>query len=76
MQWKDYVAEIINKGLSQSQLAKRAGCGQATISDLVSGRTQEPRYSLGVALMRIGKSQGVKTPRAIQPAPAQEASHV
>lgn len=73
MQWKDYIAAIAEKGVSQSQIAKQAGCGQATISDLASGKTQEPRHSLGVALMRVGKRHGIKTPKVINPTTQQEA---
>lgn len=78
MQWKHYIAAIAEKGISQSQLAKQAGCGQATISDLASGKTLEPRHSLGMALIRVGRRHGVKTPGQItptQPTPPQEASH-
>ncbi len=78
MQWKDYIAAIAEKGVSQSQIAKQAGCGQATISDLASGKTQEPRHSLGMALLRVGKRHGIKTPKAIHPTSTpttQEASH-
>ena len=67
MQWKDYIAAIAEKGVSQNQLAKQAGCGQATISDLASGKTQEPRHSLGMALLSVGKRHGIKTPKAITP---------
>lgn len=81
MQWKHYIAAIAAKGISQSQLAKQAGCGQATISDLASGKTLEPRHSLGMALIRVGRRYGIKTPTHITPTnpadhPApQEASH-
>lgn len=78
MQWKDYIAAIAEKGVSQSQIAKQAGCGQATISDLASGKTQEPRHSLGMALLRIGECHGIKTPKEIHPTTTtttQEVSH-
>ena len=78
MQWKDYIAAIAAKGVSQNQLAKQAGCGQATISDLASGKTLEPRHSLGVALIKVGRRLGVRTSASItatQPTPAQEVSH-
>lgn len=67
MQWKHYIAAIAAKGVSQSQLAKQAGCGQATISDLASGKTLEPRHSLGMALIRVGRRHGIKTPTQITP---------
>ncbi|WP_454709337.1 hypothetical protein [Delftia acidovorans] len=62
MQWKDYLAKLAAKGVSQSQIAREVGCGQATISDLALGKTKEPRTSLGMALMRIGARCGVETP--------------
>lgn len=67
MQWKNYIAAITASGMSQLQLAKLAGCGQATISDLASGKTLEPRHSLGVALIRIGRRHGVKADGHIGP---------
>ncbi len=62
MQWKDYLAKLAAKGVSQSQIAREVGCGQATISDLALGKTKEPRTSLGMALMRIGARCGIETP--------------
>lgn len=60
MKWKNFIAALSKKGMSQSQLAKEAGCGQATISDLASGKTLEPRHSLGAALLQIGARVGVQ----------------
>jgi len=67
MQWKDYLSALAAKGVTQSQIAKEAGCGQSTISDLASGNTKEPRSSLGTALLRIGKRRGIKPPKTITP---------
>ncbi|EPD35702.1 hypothetical protein HMPREF9701_05109 [Delftia acidovorans CCUG 274B] len=67
MQWKDYLAKLAAKGVSQSQIAREVGCGQATISDLALGKTKEPRTSLGMALMRIGDRCGIKTPYDASP---------
>ena len=72
MQWKDYIAAIAEKGASQGQIAKQAGCGQATISDLASGKTREPRHSLGEVLLRVGRLYGVKTPKTIKPSETKE----
>lgn len=67
MDWKDYIAELAAKGVSQSQIAREVGCGQATISDLALGKTREPRTSLGMALMRIGERCGIEFPDGIAP---------
>lgn len=50
MDWKTTIAQIQAHGLTQPQIAAVCGCGQATISDLASGKTQDPRHSLGEAL--------------------------
>lgn len=67
MEWKDYLAKLAAKGVSQSQIAREVGCGQATISDLALGKTREPRTSLGMALLRIGERCGVQIPGGIAP---------
>jgi len=67
MTWKDYIAALAEKGVSQSQLAKQVGCGQATISDLASGKTREPRHSLGLALLKAGECHGVQAFEGVKP---------
>lgn len=59
MQWKNYIAAIVHKGMTQKQLADEAGCGQPSISDLASGKTRDPRSSVGLALIRIGQRLGL-----------------
>lgn len=67
MEWKDYLAMLAAQGVSQSQIAREVGCGQATISDLALGKTREPRTSLGMAILRIGERCGIQVPGGIVP---------
>lgn len=53
MNWKSLIADLRAKGMSQPQIAAACNCGQATISDLASGKTDDPRYSLGQALQAL-----------------------
>lgn len=54
MDWKNTIAEIQRLGqLTQAQIAQRAGCGQATVSDLANATTKQPSYALGCALIDI-----------------------
>lgn len=53
MDWKQIIGQLQASGLSQPQIAARCGCGQATISDLASGKTSDPRHSLGQALREL-----------------------
>lgn len=57
MDWKTVITQVLARhGLTQPQLAKLVGCSQACISDLVRGRVREPRYSLGLHLIELTKS--------------------
>ncbi|MEW9093986.1 MAG: helix-turn-helix transcriptional regulator [Clostridiaceae bacterium] len=48
---------IKRKGLTNYRLAKDSKIGQATISELVSGKRKEPRYSTA---KKIAKTLGVE----------------
>ena len=39
--------------MTQPQIAEKVGCSQATISDLVNAKTDQPRYALGAALLEL-----------------------
>ena len=51
--WPDLVNKLMLSGLTQPQLAEAVGCGQSTISDLLNGKTTDPRTSTGLALIRL-----------------------
>ena len=54
MDWKNITKQALaNNGLTQVELARLAGCSQSGLGDLLSGRTQEPRYSLGLRLLEL-----------------------
>lgn len=56
MTWTQTIAEIQKRGLSQSQIAAACRCGQVTISDLARGKTKQPHFVLGQALMALSKA--------------------
>lgn len=54
MNWPNIIERIqAERGLTQPQIAVATGCAQATISDLATGKTKEPRHSLGQALISL-----------------------
>lgn len=55
MDWKLLIGELQERGLTQPQIAAICGCGQATISDLASGTTKDPRHSLGKRLEELAE---------------------
>lgn len=55
MTWKTYLSAIMDTGLTQTQVADAIGRRQSTISDIYSGKTTDPRSSIGLALISLGK---------------------
>lgn len=53
MDWKAVFIELHAYGMTQPEIATVCGCGQTTISALATGKTAEPRDSLGQALRRL-----------------------
>lgn len=47
MDWKTLIAELVQLGYTQPEIARECRCGQSTISDLANGKSSEPRHSLG-----------------------------
>ncbi|MGI4776922.1 MAG: hypothetical protein ACRYGA_02195 [Janthinobacterium lividum] len=65
MDWKSIIADIQLRGeLSQTQIAIACGCGQATIGDLIAGRTKNPRFGIGQALVALHKKTMARKPAA------------
>lgn len=43
-------------GYTQTEIALACSCGQSSISDLATGVTQDPSYSVGAALIRMARA--------------------
>lgn len=61
MDWKKLIADLMAAGITQPQIAKRCGCSQATVSELATGVTVQPRYPLGAALVALHKTTTKRT---------------
>ena len=59
MNWKQLTSDLIQSGLTQAEIAKAIGCGQTTISELQTGKTDNPRSSVGLALIALANSKGI-----------------
>ncbi len=53
MNWKKLIADLQALGVTQVQMAERCGCAQTTISDILNGRTGNPRYDIGAGLLAL-----------------------
>jgi predicted transcriptional regulator len=65
MNWKKLIKDLAHKRVTQKQMAKFCKCSQAAISSIAKGVTVDPRYSLGWALIKLGKRHRI----ALEPMP-------
>jgi len=62
MDWQLVVLRLRNIfGLTDSELAKKAGCSREQIRELKFGRVKEPKYTVGVGLMRLWEKADGRT---------------
>lgn len=64
MNWKTIIQEIMDSGLSQSEIANKCGTGQSHISGLYLGHRKCPNWVLGDALIRLHKEVANQSKRA------------
>lgn len=55
MIWKEIVKECLGEYISERKLAKLLGVSQPTIHRLKAGTVEEPKYSLGVDILKVHK---------------------
>lgn len=55
MEWKKLISELMNKGLTQAQIASKTGVPQPTISALLNEKQKELSYLNGNSLVRFHK---------------------
>ena len=55
MDWKNIIAELINEGLRQTEIAQTAGVSQAVISDLLHGKQRTVAWEIGERLLALHK---------------------
>ena len=54
--WNHYIIEIESRlGLSLREVCRRLDCAPGTLCDIKKGRTQEPKATLGMAILRLYK---------------------
>lgn len=55
--WPSIIEGLVQSGLTQPQIAHAADCGQSTISDLLRGKTCDPRTSVGLVLLKMAEDR-------------------
>lgn len=51
------ISDLVAVGWSERALARKFGVTQPSISQLKTGRTKQPKYDLGAALVRLHKEE-------------------
>ncbi len=64
MDWKNIIESLLDAKLSQKEIGQRANCSQNTIWMLLHGKTSNPSYATGKALIELHKE--VFEPEAFQ----------
>lgn len=59
MDWTLLIGGLIERGLTRAQIATAIRCPQATFSDIASGKTKDPRSSVGIALLKLAHENGI-----------------
>lgn len=62
MNWPEIIKSIIERGMTQPEIARRVGCTQGAISALAVGRVKEPGHALGQALIQLERNTRRRKP--------------
>lgn len=61
MNWSALISELEARGLTQAEIANRAGCSQPYVSQLKAGARKRPHFEIGQALVAMHKQRKPKT---------------
>ena len=64
MNWQEKIKEIIDSGMSQTEIATHAGCSNNTIHMQYRGKTLDPTFELGNKILELNKKAKAKAKRA------------
>ena len=57
MNWTSLLTALGNCGLTQQEIARHAGLAQTSVSDLLTGKTPDPRYTAGIRLRSLAEEK-------------------
>ncbi len=60
MDWKLLVDGIKSTGMTQEQIAESIGCSVGSLSELINGKVNEPKWSRGDALISLHRRRNAK----------------
>lgn len=66
MDWKKLIADLSASGMTQQEIAKKAGVGQSAISELATGTKKEVLYSTGRKLEALHAKLPKRRPAKVE----------
>ena len=60
--WPEIIRALLACGLTQPKIAEACKCGQSTVSDMLKGKTQDPRTTTGLLMLAFARAHGVAVP--------------
>lgn len=53
MNWKNIIGDLVRSGLTQKQLAEKAGLPQSSVSELIKGTQKTVKWEVGETLIAL-----------------------
>lgn len=60
--WPLIIGGLKAAGVTQPQIAEHCDCAQSTVSDLLTGKTKDPRGIVTLKLLQLAAANGVENP--------------
>jgi len=57
MDWKTLISDLMEAGLTQAEIGKEVGLSQPAVSELVSKRTADVKWSVGEKLLTLHRDR-------------------
>lgn len=64
MDWKNIIAVICDAGYTQAEIADFVGISQPSVCDIANGKTKNPSWLVGNALIRMRRKALVRAARS------------
>lgn len=57
MNWKTIISDLIDAGVRQIEIANFCETSQSYVSDLLNGKSKQPNWAIGDALLRLHRDR-------------------
>lgn len=64
MSLQSVIQELLDLGMTQTEIATTCKCTQSSISDIHTGKTKNPNFTLGTSLLALLESKRAEVQKA------------